>query len=144
MIEARRVLTRLRRRQGMQIEHVAFMVKDPIRTARWWERNMGMKIVRSSETPPFAHFMADSSGRMLFELHSPDGVAIPDYGAMDARALHVAFMADDLTTACDRLIAAGASLESDIETTAIGDQIVMLRDPWGLAIQLVHRSQQLL
>ncbi|MBN2369698.1 MAG: VOC family protein [Vicinamibacteria bacterium] len=128
----------------MRIEHIAFTVKDPTSVARWWERNLGMSIVRSSDRPPFAHFVADASGRMLFELHCPAGVAVPDYRSLDARILHVAFMADDLATARDRLVEAGASLESDVEQIASGDQIVMLRDPWGLAVQLVRRGTPML
>ena len=128
----------------MQIEHVALVVTEPALLAHWWEQNLGMKIVRSNDQPPFGHFVSDSSGRILFELHSPSGVPVPDYGAVDARTLHIAFMADDLATARDRLVGAGASLESDVETTPTGDQIAMLRDPWGLAIQLVRRSAPML
>jgi hypothetical protein len=42
------------------------------------------------------------------------------------------------------LIKAGAKLAEDIKRTAVGDQILMLRDPWGQPIQFVKRAKPML
>ena len=55
--------------------------------------------------------------------------------------LHFAFAVDDPAAVRERLLAAGASAEGELTTTAAGDQLAMLRDPWGLAIQLAKRKQ---
>jgi hypothetical protein len=43
-----------------------------------------------------------------------------------------------------RLIAAGATAEGEINTTGRGDQLAFLRDPWNIVIQLVKRGKPLL
>ena len=42
------------------------------------------------------------------------------------------------------LLKAGAKLTDDVQTTPNGDRLVMLRDPWGIAVQLVHRATPML
>jgi hypothetical protein len=55
----------------------------------------------------------------------------------------VAFACEDVPGTVRRLAAAGAVSVSGPETIR-GDQLAMLRDPWGLAIQLVRRAQPML
>ena len=43
-----------------------------------------------------------------------------------------------------RLVAAGASLDGDIDERANGDRLAFLRDPWGYTIQLVQRKQTMI
>ena len=42
------------------------------------------------------------------------------------------------------LIAAGATAVGDVMTNDQGDQVAMLRDPWGVAVQLVRRERAML
>jgi len=44
----------------------------------------------------------------------------------------------------DRLLAAGASIAGDVAITPADDEMVFLRDPWGVALQLVKRAVPLL
>ena len=46
--------------------------------------------------------------------------------------------------ASDRLVTAGAKLVDDLFFNAVGDQLVMLRDPWGVPLQLVKRTTPML
>lgn len=77
----------------------------------------------------------------MLEIYNNPKVNTPDYASMDPLLLHVAFICPDVTATVDRLLAAGASLVSGPETLDSGDQLVMLRDPRGLAIQLANRSK---
>ncbi len=43
-----------------------------------------------------------------------------------------------------RLVAAGATHVSGPEVVAGGDEVAMLRDPWGICVQLVKRAQPML
>jgi hypothetical protein len=52
----------------------------------------------------------------------------------------VAFVCDDPGGTAQRLIRAGAMLVSGPEIKPNGDELVMLRDPWGLPIQLCRRA----
>ena len=122
----------------MQMEHVAYPVDDPAAVAAWYCRHLGFRVKRKLDAAPFTHFLADDSGMML-EIYNNPRVAVPDYAAMDPLLLHVAFSSDDVTGERDRLVAAGATVADDVLTTPAGDEMVMLRDPWGLAIQFITR-----
>lgn len=124
----------------MNLEHVAFNVADPAAAADWYCNNLGAKILRKSGAPAFGHFVADARGAMMLEFYSHTNISVPDYRAMNPLMLHVAFQVDDVAAVHDKLIKAGASAEGDITANDAGDQLAMLRDPWGLAVQLIKRS----
>ncbi len=129
---------------AVRLEHVALNVADPAKMAQWYVDNLGMKIMREGPPPANMRFLADSGGNMMLELyHNPPDI-VPDYPAMNPLLLHVAFMVDDVDTVRQKLIAAGATAVAEVTVTAAGDKLAMLRDPWGLAIQLVHRADPML
>ena len=128
----------------MKLEHVALLVADPPAMARWYEENLGMRVVKRSDEPPgHARFLADSAGTSVLETYASDVHPIPDYRAMDPALLHVAFATTEIVTTRDRLIAAGATPVGEIAQNAAGDRFAMLRDPWGLALQLADRARPL-
>lgn len=127
-----------------RLEHVALNVADPIKMAQWYVAHLDMKIMREGPPPINMRFIADHGGNMMLELYHNPPEAVPNYGAMDPLLLHVAFMVDDVEAARQKLLAAGATPAGEITTTPAGDKLAMLRDPWGLAIQLVHRAAPML
>jgi catechol 2,3-dioxygenase-like lactoylglutathione lyase family enzyme len=128
----------------MNIEHIALNVPDPVPMADWYTRHLGMRVVRSLAVPPHTRFLADASGRVVLEIYRQEKVAPPDYSAQDPLVLHVAFLTADVREAQQRLLAAGATTAGDITATPSGDELAMLRDPWGVPIQLVKRAQALI
>jgi len=128
---------------ALTIEHVAFNVVDPAAIAAWYVQHLGMRVVRQSAVPPYIHFVADAGGRTVIELYSNPIDAIPDYASMHPLRLHVAFATADPDGSRDALVAAGASVIDDLNRDD-GTRLIMLRDPWGLAIQLCKRPQPLL
>jgi catechol 2,3-dioxygenase-like lactoylglutathione lyase family enzyme len=127
----------------MNIEHVAFNVPDPVAAAEWYTRNLGMRIVRRVPGATQTHFIADGAGRVVLELYRQTKAPVPDYFAMDPMVLHVAFMVSDIAAERQRLLSAGAQAVGEVAVSESGDQLAMLRDPWGLAIQLVKRTSPL-
>lgn len=128
----------------MKIEHVAWMMEDPVAAAAWYCRHLGFVIKRASDTSPFGHFLADSSGTVLLEIYNNPQCKLPDYRAMNPSLLHLAVVSEDLKADWDRLLAAGAEAASPIQELDNGDAVAMLRDPWGFPLQLVRRSQSML
>ena len=59
-------------------------------------------------------------------------------------SLHLAFLTDALEADRDRLVAAGATIDGDPVHNPQGDVLQFLRDPWGLAFQIVARARPLL
>ena len=127
----------------MTLEHIALNVPDPKATAHWYAENLNMRIVKSVDSAPFIHFVADASGNMLELYHNPDG-AVPDYATMSPYTLHLAFSVDDVGAECKRLVEAGATVTDKAETTPAGDTLQFMRDPWGVCIQLVKRASPMI
>jgi len=128
----------------VKLEHVALLVADPPAMARWYVEHLGMRVVKESdEAPGFARFLADSEGRSILETYASDACPVPDYASMDPALLHVAFATAEIAATRDRLIAAGATPVGEITQNAAGDRFAMLRDPWGLALQLAQRARPL-
>jgi catechol 2,3-dioxygenase-like lactoylglutathione lyase family enzyme len=122
-----------------RLEHIAFNVKDPASIAQWYCAHLSMKIIRKSPPPENTHFISDDAGNIAFEFYHNADAPVLDYASIHQGSLHLAFMVDDVNAIKASLLAAGATLIEDVTTTAGGDQIVMLRDPWGLAVQFVKR-----
>jgi glyoxylase I family protein len=128
----------------MKIEHFAIQVPDPAAMADWYVKHLGCSLARSSGEPTHMRFLKDGSGSVLIELYRNPKVPVPDYAAMDPLLLHIAFLSNHLVEDRDRLVAAGARVVDDLVTTPLGDQLVMLRDPWHVALQLVQRVSPML
>jgi len=128
----------------VKIEHVAWNVEDPVAVAKWYVEQLGMTIVRGSADGAAAHFIADDSGSVMLEIYNNPVVKTPDYAAMDPLLLHLAFVCDDVRAKAAQLEAAGAKMVGDITVTPTGDELAMLRDPWGFAVQLAKRSEPMI
>lgn len=124
----------------MKIEHIAFLVNDPVAVADWYGKHLGLRILRKHGPPTHAHFLADDSGQCVLEVYTRHDVAVPEYRAMSSMVLHVAFMVDNVQVTIHRLAKAGATPEGGITRNPDGDELGMVRDPWGFAVQLVHRT----
>ena len=132
------------RKNRIRLEHVAINVEDPVSMAKWYGKNLGMKLVRKGPPPVNMHFISDAGGNMMLEIYNNPPDAVPDYTSMDPLLLHIAFMVDDVKGIREKLIAAGATAAGEITITSSGDELAMLRDPWGVAIQFVKRAKPML
>ncbi len=126
----------------MKLEHVAFNVASPIQAAAWYVQHLGMEIVWNRPDAPYTHFLADESGQMTLEFYNNPPDQVPDYANMNPLLLHVAFVSNDPTQDKAKLLEAGATLVSDDNTNGL--HLVMLRDPWGLPLQLCKRTKPML
>ncbi|MHC4693451.1 MAG: VOC family protein [Planctomycetota bacterium] len=128
----------------IRLEHVAINVENPVSMAKWYSHHLGMKVVRKGPPPINMHFISDAGGNMMLEIYHNPPDAVPDYASMDPLLLHISFMVDDVKDIREKLIAAGATAVGEITVTPAGDELAMLRDPWGVAIQFVKRAKPML
>jgi catechol 2,3-dioxygenase-like lactoylglutathione lyase family enzyme len=126
----------------MKFEHFALNVPDAPAQARWYVQNVGFTIVRKREDAPFTHFLADETGRTVVELYTNPKAAIPDYAAAHPLSFHLAVVAPDAHAECARLEKAGARLFLE-EPQPDGSMLIMMRDPWNVALQLCQRVNPL-
>jgi len=128
----------------MKLEHVAINVADPAKMAQWYVQNLDMEIVRAVNEPPYMHFLADKNKESMIEIYNNTEAGVPNYATVHPQNLHFAFAVDDMEGTRDRLLAAGAKQEGAIMTTPAGDQLLFLRDPWNVTVQLVKRREPMI
>ncbi|MDH7568482.1 MAG: VOC family protein [Armatimonadota bacterium] len=125
----------------MRIEHVALNVSDPPGMAAWYAEHLRMKVVRHRRGAVEAFFIADGTGNTLLEIYRNPPDQVPDYPRQDPLQLHLAFCSEDVAGDYTRLLAAGATAVDPPERLPTGDLLAMVRDPWGLPLQLVQRAE---
>ncbi len=124
----------------MKFEHYAINVEDPVAVADWYVAHCEMSIALSIEAPPFMRFLADKTGRVVVELYCNQSAKVPDYSSMDPLEYHLAFAVEDAEKEKDRLIKAGATFVVEVNPQE-GTRLIMLRDPFGMSLQLCQRAQ---
>lgn len=124
----------------MKFEHFALNVSDVRAMARWYVDHLGFTVARSRPDAPYTHFLADETGRVIVELYTNPAAAVPDYAATHPLCFHIALVARDAKAERTRLEQAGAKLFIE-ETLPDGSLLIMMRDPWGVPLQLCQRTK---
>jgi len=112
----------------MTFEHFALNVPDVRAHAAWWMKNLGLTVARKRDDAPYTHFLADGTGRVFVELYSNPSAAMPDYQKMNPLAEKA------------RLEAVGATFVLE-DKLPDGSSLVMMQDPWGVALQFCQRAK---
>ena len=123
----------------MKFEHFALNVPDARAQSAWWVQHLGLTIARKRDDAPYTHFLADETGRVIAEFYSNPSAAMPAYAQQHPLVFHVAFVATNAKADRERLEKAGATFV--VEETPDGSSLVMMRDPWGVALQFCQRSK---
>ncbi len=126
-----------------KLEHFALNVSDPVAMASWYEKNLGLKVIRKLDGAHNTHFLGDYSGAIMLEIYNNPSDQVPAYSSMDPLLLHIAFVSDDPSKDIESLLKAGASFVEELHLPD-GSHLAMMRDPWGLAIQFCKRGKPML
>ena len=122
----------------MKLEHVAIDVPEPEAFIEWWCSNLGFR-----RSAPGSAFIMDDSGTAGLEVYRTQNTpSAPGYRAMDPMTLHIAFVSSDVEADAKRLVAAGATLV-ELKTADDAFHMAMLRDPWGVPVQLCRRAKSI-
>lgn len=127
----------------MKLEHFALNVEEPVAMAEWYVEYLGLQVVRQMKEPPYTAFLADTSGRIMIEIYKNPADEVPAYRNMDPLLVHLAFVSAQPEEDKERLLKAGASLVTE-QHLKDGSHLIMMRDPWGLAVQLCKRGVPML
>ena len=126
----------------MKFEHFALNVPDARAHSRWYVEHAGFVVARRREDAPYTHFLADETGRVIVELYTNPAAAVPDYGAAHPLCFHFALIAADAAVERVRFERAGATFAFE-DALPDGSRLIMLRDPWGVPLQLCQRATPL-
>jgi glyoxylase I family protein len=118
--------------------HTGLNTDAPKEAAEWYVDNLSMKIARS--IPPKVYFLSDPTGRVILEIYRNDMADNLPFSQIQPLTLHFAFLVSDVPGETDRLLSSGCKVMDDYKRTPAGDEMVILRDPFGLNIQLIRRQ----
>ena len=131
--------TPLRRKIPMKLEHVALNVPDVPKVVAWYVEQLGFRIYRREAVAPFKTFLCSSVGEVMLEFYTNHDAAIPIYSQQNPAVFHLGLLVDDANSERARLAAAGATFVSST-ITPDGTTLIMMRDPWGISLQLCQRE----
>jgi catechol 2,3-dioxygenase-like lactoylglutathione lyase family enzyme len=126
----------------MRLEHCALQVPDAPALADWYVKHLGCAVERAGGAPSWVRFLA--AGPVLIEIYQGSSAPTPDYRSRHPAQFHLAFVSENLKADRERLLEAGATIAEDCFTNPVGDELLMLRDPWGIGLQLVKRARPML
>lgn len=123
----------------MIFEHFALNVTNVATVVAWYTKCVGLKVVNAQKGPPFMTFLADASDRVILELYHRPDEAITDFTQQHFLTFHLAFVSENAEADKDRLLAEGATFVEEVKKEG-GSHLIMLRDPWGMPLQLCQRT----
>jgi len=122
----------------MRIEHVGLYARDPQALADWYERCVGLRVIRRLEKegrPPIFFLSGEGDGQIeILPTEAPRlerQMGSPGFN-------HVGLVVDDFDDVQQRLEDAGVVL-TGIRETSNGWKIGYFTDPEGNTLEIVHR-----
>ncbi len=102
----------------------------------------GAAVVQHHPERAQTHFLADERATVI-EIYCNPPDEVPDYRAMNPLQFHLALYSDDAEADSRRLESKGATIVEELKLND-GSHLVMMRDPWGLALQVCQRVTPLI
>lgn len=123
----------------MIFEHFAINVNNVATVVKWYISHLQLKVVSQQKVAPFMTFLADSGGRVILELYQRPDAMMTNFTTQHQLTFHLAFVSENAQKDSDRLQAEGATFVEEVHKED-GSHLVMLRDPWGMPLQLCERA----
>jgi glyoxylase I family protein len=128
----------------MHIEHIGLSVPEPLKMAAWYQTHLGFSIrTQAGDDGDGVAFITAQDQQIMLELFRLPEVPQPDYRSWQPLQLHIALTSADPDADCSRLQIAGAEYVEHCARKMPGDVLILMRDPWGLVIQLVKRGPKM-
>ncbi len=121
-------------------EHIAVNVADSDAAIEWYTKNLAMRVLRN--VPGEKAFLGDASGRPVLEIYANPTAPVLNFEEIHPLSFHIAFAVADPDAKASELVAAGAKIAEPAKESG-GDSMIMLTDPFGVAIQLLRRERPL-
>ena len=127
----------------MKLEHIGLIIEHPISTAEWWVANLGFEWIRKLGTDDGgAAFITDQQGTVI-EFAKLEEVPSLDLNGLKFIQLHFAIECDDTVREAERLVKLGAVMVGESPRNVYPNEKLIIRDPWGICIQLINRQDKL-
>jgi catechol 2,3-dioxygenase-like lactoylglutathione lyase family enzyme len=125
-----------------EIEHIGIIVERPVEMGNWYRDVLGFNIKFSGEDETKgAAFITDANNKVMLEFGKVPNVTPLCKKIDHCLQLHIALKSDDPDKEAEYLISKGAKFVEKCQIVKPGENIIVLRDPWGNSIQLAKRPQ---
>lgn len=124
----------------LKLDHFALQHPEPEAVAAWLCLHFGLTVYRVSASASRARFLRCPSTGVMLEIYKQPEAPTPDYFSLSPTLMHLAFYSQNIVADGNRLVAAGAHRAGEPGKNSAGDAFLMLRDPWGVPLQLVSRG----
>jgi len=125
---------------GIQgVEHVGFVVRDPVGAAEWYGSHLSFRVLRSAPDGSVAFIQCPETG-LIFELIAEGNVSAAVKDLTHPLQVHLAVRTNSFDADRDRLIRSGAEFAMHCETNDPAARVCILKDPFGLYVQLAQRK----
>jgi glyoxylase I family protein len=125
----------------MVFEHFALNVNNVSAVVKWYVLHMELKVVSQQKELPFMTFLADSSDRVILELYQRSDEMMTNFVTQHPLTFHLAFVSENAQFDRERLEVERASFIEEVRKED-GSHLIMLRDPWGMPLQLCQRAKK--
>ena len=129
----------------MKIEHIGITVTAPHTMAQWYADNLGFRIIRKSgDDVRGGVFVLDESGETILELFATEGADPFVSNPASPLTVHIAFESESFDSDIEKLKKAGAEFLEESTPPGAETRMALLKDPWGITLQLAKRKEKLL
>ncbi len=123
----------------MTFEHFALNVNNVSAVVKWYVSHVGLSVVSQQKQLPFMTFLADSSDRVILEIYHRSDEMMTNFETQHPLTFHLAFVSENAQGDRERLEIEGATFVEEVRKED-GSHLIMLRDPWGMPLQLCQRT----
>ncbi|MCU0600587.1 MAG: VOC family protein [Desulfobacterales bacterium] len=123
-----------------KIEHIGFVIANPCAAADWYAKHLGFTVLRKADNNSVAFIQEPHCG-LIFELIGNPEIHPIDSDLTHPLQVHLAFKSNGIETDIRRLSHAGASFVMHCQTPDPEAKVCILKDPFGLYIQLAQRKE---
>ena len=122
-----------------RIEHIGFVISDPCGAADWYAKHLGFIKLRAAANNSVA-FIRDPCSGLIFELIGNPDIHPLEQDLTHPLQVHIALKSNNIMEDRQKLINAGASFVMDCRTDDPDARVCILKDPFGLYLQLAERK----
>lgn len=125
---------------GWRLEHMGIAAQNTTTLAEWYQKVLGMRLVKVTTEEPPAYFLQEPGGLILEVVPAQGGDAeLPTRQTPGWR--HAALLTDNFQATYDALAEAGVEFEPVIVNGK--DRVAFFRDPEGNLLHIIERGQPL-
>ena len=127
----------------MRIEHIGLLSSTPIQMGHWYKEHLGFRIIIEAGTDADGVIFMDDDSGMVIEIGHLPGISPMEFRSHHPLSIHLAIECTSPENEARRLVEAGAELVGESLRNAYKGEKILVRDPWGLTIQLINRKAKL-